>query len=305
MARSFRFGCVVRQAVPTRSSWLDRIRTIDGLGFDVVLCPDHLGMWPPFAPLVAAAEASERLRFGTQVLNVELWNPALLAREVAAVDVLTDGRLELGLGAGHAEVEFRAAGLRYPPPAERVDHLEEAVPLVRRLLAGETVTASGAYPLEASATGLETTQAHIPLMIGGNGDRVLDLAGREADIAGLVGITSGTGQIHTDLSHFGWDGLADRVARVHRAAGERAGDVELSVLVQAVLLTDERAEQVRRLAERFEQPQAVVGDSPFVMIGSTAQLADHLHRLRDDAGVTYVTVFEDAAQALGNAISRL
>lgn len=304
-APRLRFGCVARDAAGSRAAWLERVRRIDGAGYDVLLMPDHFGIWPPFTPLVAAAEASDRLRFGTQVLNVEFWNPALLAREAAAVDVLTDGRLELGFGAGHAEEEFRATGLRYPPPGERVDHLAEAVPLVRRLLAGEQVTADGHYDLERCTTDLATVQDRVPVMVGGNGDRVLALAGQCADIAGFVGFTSGRGRSHTNLSHFDWAGLEDRVGHVLRAAGDRAVDVELSVLVQVVVISDDRAGTGKELARSMEVSADVLLDSPFVMIGSLDDVADQVRRLREDHGVRYITVFEPFSDAFARVIGRL
>ena len=302
--RPFRFGCVARAPFTTRADWLERVRRIDQHGFDTVLLADHLGMWSPFTALVAAADATDRLRLGVQVLNVELWNPALLAREVATADALTDGRIEVGFGAGHAEVELLAAGLRYPRAGERVDHLAEMVPLVRRLLAGEEVTVDGHYPLACSATGLTPAQDRIPFMVGGNGDRVLAIGARDADTVSLVGFTSGTGRTHTDLSHFTWAGLADRVAHV-RAAGVGRDDLELSVLVQSVTETDDRAGAAATLAARFEQPVEVMRDSPFVLIGSAAELAGQIRRLRDDHGVTYVTTFEPSAPALAAAIAQL
>jgi probable F420-dependent oxidoreductase len=302
---ALRFGCVARSPAASRADWLDRVRAVDRAGFDVLLLPDHLGVWPPFTPLVAAAEASDRLRFGTQVLNIGFWSPALLAREAAAVDVLTDGRLELGFGAGHAEDEFRAVGAVFPAAGERVDHLTEAVPLVRRLLAGEEVTADGHYPLDRCSTGLTTTQSPVPVMIGGNGDRVLGLAARCADTVGLVGFTARAGQPHPALTHFGWDGLADRIGHVRAAAPGRFDDLEISVLVQAVVLTDDRAGVADMLGKSFGQPPDVVLDSPFVMVGSAEEVADHVRRLRHDHGVGYITVFEPFADALAPVIERL
>lgn len=303
MARPLRFGCVARGPMPTRAEWLDRVRRIDDLGFDTLLTADHVGSWAPFPPLVAAAEASDRLRLGTQVLNIELWNPLLLARDAAAVDLLCDGRLELGFGAGHAEIEFRQAGLAYPSAGERVDHLAELVPLVRCLLAGETVSGGERYRLHDAATGLAAAQDRMPFLVGGNGDRVLRIAAEHADIVGLVGFASGTGQVHAGLSHFTWAGLADRVALVRAAAGDRADDLELSVLVQAVHVTDDRAGVAARMAERFEHPVADIVDSPFMLIGSAAEIADQIRRLRDEHGVTYVTAFEPAGPALAEAIA--
>ena len=305
MDRPLRFGCVAREPWAGRADWQERVRRIDGSGFDTLLVPDHIGMWSPFAPMLVAADVSDRLRFGTQVLNIELWNPLLLAREAATVDVFTDGRLELGFGAGHAEVEFRAAGIPYPPPGERVDHLTEMVDLVRRLLAGETVSGGPHYGLDDGATGLGTVQSHVPFQVGGNGDRVLRLAARHADIVGLVGFNSGTGQVHDDLSHFTWDGLAERVAFVRAEAGDRFDQLELSVLVQGVTATDDRDGAVVTIAERFGRPAGFIADSPFLLIGSTTEIADQVRRLRDDHGVTYVTVFEPAVADLAPVIDAL
>jgi probable F420-dependent oxidoreductase len=251
---------------------------VDDLGHDVLLIPDHLGLWPPLSPLVAAAYVSDRLRYGVQVLNNEFWNPVLLAREVEAVDVLTGGRLELGFGAGHAAEEFETAGIPYDPPGARIDRLAAAVPRVRQLLADRD---------------------HIPFMVGGNGDRVLALAAAEADIVGLTGFTSGTGRTHTDLSHFTWAGLADRIDYVRRHAGDRFAGLELSILVQLAEVTDDR----RGRAEAFGEGRLdtdVLVDSPFVMLGAPSELADHMDRLRE-MGVGYVTAFDTSAEALATA----
>jgi probable F420-dependent oxidoreductase len=275
---TFRTGTVIRSTPATRAEWDDEVRRVDGLGHDVLLIPDHLGLWPPLSPLVAAAYVSDRLRFGVQVLNNEFWNPVLLAREVAAIDVLTDGRLELGFGAGHAAEEFEEAGIPYDPPGARIDRLVDAVPRVRQLLA---------------------QRERIPFMVGGNGDRVLALAAAEADIVGLTGFTSGTGRTHSDLSHFTWAGLADRIDHVRRHARDRFDDLELSVLVQRVEVTDDRGAAAERFAEGVLDPDVLL-DSPFMLLGTRSDLADQLARLRE-VGVSYVTCFDSSAEALAAA----
>jgi probable F420-dependent oxidoreductase len=296
---SLRTGVVARAAPTTRAEWDDRVRRVDDLGHDVLLLPDHLGQWPPLSPLVAAASVSDRLRFGVQVLNNEFWNPVLLAREAAAADVLTGGRLELGFGAGHSAGEFAAAGIAYERPAVRIARLAQAVALVRRLLAGETVDHDGAYRLAAASLDLATAQDRIPFMVGGNGDRLLALAAREADTVSFVGFTAGTGRTHTDLSHFSWDGLADRIAHVRHHAGDRFAGLELSVLVQHVEVTDDRPAAAARWASGEHDPGLLL-DSPFVLLGSPAGLAEQVARLAA-AGVTYVTTFEPCAEALASA----
>lgn len=335
--RPFRTGIVAAAPPATRDEWRERVRRIDRLGHDVLLTADHIGMVPPLPPLVAAAEVSERLRFGTQVLNNDFWNPALLARDAAAVDVLTGGRLELGFGAGHAAVEFAAAGIAYDTPGRRIDRLVEAVPIVRRLLAGERVelpdgTEGGgdsgdpdgrdrgdaegresgghgvgaiAYRLDGAELGFAATQNPVPVMVGGNGDRVLRLAAEQADIVGLTGFTAGTGQVHTNLSHFTWDGLADRVDHVRRHAGDRFGDLELSALVQAVRVTDDRRQAATDFAQGIIDDVGPLLDSPFVLLGTPDELAGQLRRLRDEMGVSYVTTFEHSAEALAAAAAPL
>ena len=134
--RPLRTGIVPLTPFTTLDDWRRRVRAVDEQGHDVLLMADHLGMVAPLPPLVAAAAVSERLRFGVQVLNNEFWNPVLLAREAATADILTGGRLELGFGAGHAAVEFAAAGLDYDRPGLRIDRLAAAVPVVRTLHRG-------------------------------------------------------------------------------------------------------------------------------------------------------------------------
>lgn len=285
-ARPFRTGVVAAAPPASPEDWRDRVRRVDRQGHDVLLTCDHIGMAPPLVSLVAAAGVSDRLRLGTQVLNNEFWNPVLLARDAAAVDLLTGGRFELGFGAGHAAVEFAAAGLRYDPPGPRIDRLVDAVPAVRRLLAGERVDGAGGYGLDGAELGFAATQSPVPVMVGGNGDRVLALAAQHADIVGLVGLTSGTGQVHTDLSHFSWDGLADRIDHVRRHAGERFGQLELSVLLQAVRITEDRERAAAEFARGTVDDVTPLLDSPFVLFGTEAQVSGQLERLRNEMGVT-------------------
>ena len=221
--RPLRFG-VSTSSAADRDEWRQRARQYEAIGFDTLVVADHLGgVLSPMTALLAAAEATERLRIGTFVLNNDFWSPLLLAREAVTLDQLSGGRLELGVGAGHAREEYEAAGLRYDPPAVRVARLAETVPVLRRLLDGETVDHEGAHvTLRHATVGVAAAQPRIPLLVGGNGDAVLATAAAHADTVGLVGFTSGTGRRHTNLSHFTWAGLDERIAHVRRAAGSRA-----------------------------------------------------------------------------------
>lgn len=284
-------------------AWTDMARTVEAEGFDTLLTADHVAMLDPFAALMAAAAATERIRLGTYVLNAEFWNPLLLARAVATVDLLTGGRLLVGVGAGHAQVEFEQAGIRYGSPGERTRRLEAFVPALRRLLAGETVT-DHALGLRDAATGITTAQHPVPLLVGGNGDRVLSTAARTADAIGLVGFTSGTGRSHSDLSHWTWAGLEDRIGHVKQAAGGRLADLHLDLLVQLVAVTDDRAGTVGEFLGHPDLPVDMHLDSPFLLLGTEDEIAAQLERT-EALGVGGVTVFQAHAALLAPVIGRL
>jgi probable F420-dependent oxidoreductase len=292
------FGVTALYLAPDGPSaaWIAAARRFEAAGFDTFWVPDHVGMVDPFTALVAAASATERMRIGTYVLNVELWNPLLLARTAATTHLLSGERLVLGLGAGHNRAEFVQAGLRYPPPGARIDRLAAFVDVVPRLMAGETVD-DERLGLAGAATGLPPARPR--LLVGGNGDRVLGIAGRSADIVGIVGFTSGTEAVHTNLSHWGWDGLADRLGRARAAAGGRP--VQADVLVQRAAVTDD--------------PQAALADfvdagltedmfgSPFLLVGTEDEIVAKLVRL-DEAGIGGVTVFGRDADGFAPVIAR-
>jgi probable F420-dependent oxidoreductase len=288
-----RFGVSMWSATEG-TAWRESAHRFEDLGFSTLWVPDHVGMFDPFVGLAAAAGATSHVRLGTYVLNIEFWNPLLLARAAATAHIVSDGRLIVGLGAGHAKVEFEQAGLRYPPPSERIDRLTALVPALRQLLAGETVD-DPALGLTGAATGLAPTTPE--LLIGGNGDRVLHLAGGAADVVGLTGFTSGTGQVHTDLSHWTWDGLADRVAHVRAAAAGRR--LRTDVLVQRVAVVDDPLSALSDFVDAGMSPDMF--DSPFLLVGPEPLIVERLHRLAD-LGIDGVTTFSPHADALATAI---
>ena len=279
-------------------------RRAEADGFDVVCTADHLGLPDPFSPLAVAAAATSTLRVGTLVVNHDLWNPVVLARAAATLAVLSGGRFELGIGAGHAEVEYQAAGIPYDPPSRRVARMTETVDVLRRLLDGETVTMAGdLHELREAAVGFEVP-GRVPLLVGGNGDRVLATAARRADIGGLTGFRSGTGRTHSDLSHFRWSGLAERIAHVRTCAGDRFDDLELNVLVQRVAVGDPQTE-AERFAEASGHPVDLILDSPFVMLGGVDDLVEHCERLRA-IGVGSIAAFGGrGADELAPVIARI
>lgn len=278
-------------------------RRLEDEGYDQLQLADHLGFVAPFQALAVAATVTTRLGLGTLVCNNDFWNPVLLARESATLAMLSEGRFELGVGAGHARAEYEAAGIAYDRPSIRIDRLTESVAILRRLLAGEQVTHEGVHHRVVDA---ETEIEHppVPLLVGGNGDRVLALAAEHADAVGFTGFTSGTGQRHSDLSHFRWDGLAERIAHVRAAAADRADGPELQVLVQHVA-TGDRAQLAEQASGPFHQPAELLLDSPFVLLGSVDDHVEHCARLQE-LGVTRLTAFDGrGAELLAPVIARL
>lgn len=266
MTGEFRFG--VNMVVPgSRAAWVEKCRKAEDLGYDVVSAADHLGMAPPFPALVLAAEATSRVKVNTYVLNSAFYNPTLLAREVTGTDQFTDGRLELGLGAGYVQAEFEAAGLPFPSAGERVDHLERTITELKRLYADPEHKPA---PVRESGP---------PLLIGGRGDRVLGLAVEHADI---IGFTGGVSAEHVD----------ERVAFVRAKLGDRKP--EFNLLGQFVTITDDRAAGLAALAERLQGRLTVeqLSELPTAFVGTPAQIADQIRGHRERFGFTYFTILE-------------
>ena len=299
--RPFRFAL---QAVPTasRSAWHDLARQAEDLGFATLQMPDHLGLPDPFTPLVSAADVTTTLRVGTLVLNNELHNPVLLARQAATVDLLSDGRLELGLGTGYALDEHQAMAVPLSPPGERVRRLSAAVAIVKKLLAGDAA-ADDVYGVHTESLGVTPVQRpHPPILVGGHGRRVLDLAAREAQIVQLTGLEHAADGTITP-GGFQRATIEERVGWLREVAGARFDDLELSALVQRTVVGDAAAAEVDELAERFGFTADDLQGSPFVLLGTVDDIVEKLLGLRERLGISYVTVRE--ADAFAPVLARL
>ncbi|MET7929616.1 LLM class F420-dependent oxidoreductase [Streptomyces sp. NPDC005349] len=293
MSRAFRFG--VNMVTPASGDECrKRCRRAEELDYDVILVADHLGVPSPFPSLVAAAEATVRPRVGTFVLNAGFWNPVLLAREVATTDALTGGRLELGLGAGYVQAEHEAAGLPWGSPGERVDHLRRVVEELDRLLGSDE---HQPRPVQ---------RPRPPLLIGGNGDRMLKLTAEHAQIAAFTGARSVPGHPGGKLQHLTPEELDERVATYHRFAAGRAEPAELNLLIQMVTVTDDRRAAIRPVLEhipQFTEDEAL--DLPLLLVGTVREIADQVRAQRDRYGFTYITVLEPYMEAFGPVIEEL
>ncbi|WP_280336028.1 LLM class F420-dependent oxidoreductase [Nocardia wallacei] len=290
MSAPFRFGVNLFNSA-SRAEWVEKCRKAEQLGFDVLGVPDHLGFSAPFPAMLLAAEVTERARINTFVLNVPFYNPVLLAREVATVDLLSDGRIELGLGAGYVQAEFDAAGLPFPSGGRRVEQLAEAAATLRRLYADPEY-----QPRPAQAGGP-------PLLIAGWGDKLLRVAAEHADI---VALTGGTAADSGHITVASPDATAQRVEYVRGLLGERADSVEYNILVQAVVPGGERDEILERYAANLPDGAAdLLEDIPVLLIGSPDELADRLRERRKRYGFNYITVQEPAMERFAEVIDLL
>jgi probable F420-dependent oxidoreductase len=306
--RPFRFGVNVGPS-RSRAEWAEKARKLEGLGYDTLTVPDHLADFlAPMPALVSAAEATTTLRVGTNVLNNDFRHPVLVAREAATVDLLTGGRLQLGLGAGHMQSEYDQAGLAFDAGGTRVERLAEAVTVIKGLLDGEPVTFAGRHYRVTGHTihPLPVQRPHPPIVISGNGRRLLTLAAREADIVGLSGITFRRGGRAPDISGWKVSGVDERVQLVREISGDRHPRLELNVLVQRVVVTDHRRQAAEELASRWSQlsPDEIL-QSPYVLVGSVDRLVEDLQARRERWGISYFTIFELYLDAFAPVVAQL
>jgi probable F420-dependent oxidoreductase len=307
--KPFRFGVNLAHA-GSRTEWREIALKVEALGYDTLTVPDHLTDFiAPMPALVSAAEATTRLRVGTNVLNNDLRHPVLVAREAATVDLLTDGRLQLGLGAGSIESEYDAVGLSFDPGATRVDRLAEAVIIIKGLLGGEEVSFTGHHYRVTGHTiaPLPLQKPHPPVLIGGNGRNLLTLAAREADIVGLSGISFRQGgAAPPDLSGWRVAAIDERLGLMREAAGDRFPQLELNALVQRVVVTENRRSATEELTRRWTQLSAdEILASPYVLIGTVDQIVEDLQARRERWGISYYVVQEPFIDAFAPVVAGL
>lgn len=278
--RRFRFG-VTNGPVVDMQSWTAAARRAEAAGFDTFLLPDTLYTPAPLPALAAAAAVTSTLRVGTWVLCDSLRNPRMLVWEVATLDRLSDGRFELGIGAGRpdAERDARALELPYGSLGERVLRLQDSVHIIRELLGG----AAAGFPAAVQQPG-------VPILIAASGPRLLGLAAAEADIVALGWPPETTEQ-----------GALERIDRLHEAAPERFDELELACGLIAV--GEEDHPWLNRMgvnARTLAEAGAVT-----VVTGTPGQMADTLRRRRDALGVSYLTVPAQSVEAFAPVVAEL
>ncbi|WP_424921909.1 TIGR03621 family F420-dependent LLM class oxidoreductase [Streptomyces sp. wa1] len=283
--RPFRFGVGIFSP-RSRKEWVEKMRLAEELGYDTVSVSDHLYMPAPLPTLVLAAEATERVRLGTLVLNTTFYQPAVLARDIETIHRYSGGRVEVGLGAGYDRKQFDAAGLPWTGAAERVAHLEETV-------------------LKLKDSGADAGREPAPrIMIAGRGDRVLQLAAREADIIAFTGtarVRDGEGLRLGNLAE-----ITDRVRLVHDLLGERVQDVELNIPIHRVLLPGTDTAAVSDVWQNtLDLEPDELSELPSLLIGTPEECAEQLRARRKRFGITYFSVLEPEMMAFSKVIEAM
>ena len=308
--RKFRFAAQLSKAPDgTARSWAAQARQAEDLGYSTLLMPDHFDdQFAPVPALAAVAAATSTLRMGSLVFCNDYRHPFVLAKEAATLDVLSDGRLELSLGAGWKRSDYDFAGLPYDHPAVRVARFEEAVRVVQGLLRTDGPFNFHGQHYEVlghTLTPRPVQQPGPPLIIGGGGPRVLLFAAQHADIVSInVNLRDGTGGVET-ASDATPERTRTKVGWVKEAAGERFDDLELNSLIGFVMLTDDAQGLASQMAPAFGIDPADALHVPLALIGTLDEMAEELEWRRAEYGISYWSIESDSWETLGPLVSKL
>jgi probable F420-dependent oxidoreductase len=312
--RPFRFGVLVER-FGTREELVATARKAEQAGYATFLIRDHFIAEPfghqfaPLTTLATVAAVTERLRVGTLVFDNDYRHPAVLAKEAATLDLLSGGRLELGLGAGWAREEYEQAGIPFDPPGTRVDRFAEALRVLKGLFADGPLSFSGRHYRIAGLDSFPkpVQRPHPPLLVGAGGRRMLRIAAREADIVGVLTAPIAGGVLTDDPASRLSASIAQKVEWVREAAGERFGALELSMVISVVIAPDRR-----RAAEQFAARRDWRGVAaeevlamPSVFIGTVDQIAEEMHARRERYGFSYLVVPDRSLDAAAPLVARL
>jgi len=274
-------------------SWADSVREVEALGYSTLFVPDHFdeGLGP-IAALATAAAVTTTLNIGSLVLDCDFRHPAVLARELATIDLLSGGRLEVGLGAGWKTLDYERSGITMESPKVRVDRMIEHVSVIKALFADEPVTFHGEHYRITDLDG--TPKPHRaggpPFIVAGGGKRVLRFAATTADIVG-VNASIHSGEIDTAAAHDAMPSSIDqKVAWVREAAGDRFDDLELNAWLSVAEVVDDSIGFADMLAGLFESPAQDVLDCPLTLIGSVPEIIERLHARRERWGYSYTVI---------------
>ncbi len=284
-------------------------RRAEGLGYSTLFVPDHF-VDHPFAPTVALAHAAAvttTLRVGPLVLGNDYKHPVVLAREMATLDRLSGGRLELGIGAGWMTADYARAGLRLDPPGVRIARLAESIAVLKGLFARGAFTFAGEhYQVEALDGQPEPVQQPMPFTIGGGGPKILALAGREADVVGInANLRSGEGQSADSIGSLTPAATDQKVAWLREGAGDRFADLELQTLVGFTMVTADATPIFEGMAQSFGVTPDEARLAPVTLVGTEDEIVELLEERRARWQMSYFVVGAESIDAFAPIVARL
>lgn len=304
--RPFRFG-VQTDTAPDAATWRERARRCEALGYSTLYMPDHFGeQWGPLVALTVAAEATTTLNVGGLVFDNDYRHPVVLAKEIATLDLVTGGRVELGLGAGWMTTDYEQSGIPLDEPRVRIDRLEESLEVYRQLFAGGATFAGDHYRVTgATGSPVPATPGGPKLVVGGGGKRVLSLAARHADVVGVnPSLRSGAVDAATARSAVA-EKYDQRIEWIRAAAGDRLGDIELQALTFVVAVDGDRDEVARMLAPGLGITEDDARDVPIALVGSVEEICDQLVERRERWGLSYWVVHDPEMEVFAPVVERL
>ena len=305
--RPFRFAVQAHHAGGAHE-WRETARKVESMGYSTLYVPDHFTDLPgPIAALMAAADATTTLRVGSLVFDNDYRHPVVLAKEAATIDLLSGGRLDLGLGAGWQTSDYERSGIAHDSVGTRIERMEEALKVIKGLMAAGAFSFSGKHyridDLDGRPKPLQ--KPHPPILLGGGGRRMMRIAGREADIVN-INFNLSEGHINPTLVRTGMASATDeKIGWIREGAGERFAGVELSVTIFRVSVTEDRDSIAEAFAPALGIQPADVLEIPHVLAGTVDQIVTDLQTRRQRYGISYVIVPEDFAEELAPVVERL
>ena len=306
--RKFRFG-VMAPSATSAAEYRETARKAEDLGYSTLYVPDHFVDHPfgPFPAMAMAAETTSTLRVGCLVLGNDYRHPVVVARDAATLDLLSDGRLELGLGAGWMTVDYEKAGIPLDTPGVRIARLGETIAIVKGLTGDGPFSFAGEHYTITDLDGMpKPVQRPLPLVIGGGGKKVLTLAAREADIIGINGnLHSGKPGNPDQAPNMNPARTDEKLGWVRAAAGPRYADVEIQAFAGFVHFTDDPAAMARAMAPAFDTTPEAVLDSPVGLVGTVESMIESLTRRRERWDMTYHVIDAPHMDAFAPVVDHL
>jgi probable F420-dependent oxidoreductase len=304
---TFRFGVQLSKA-DSGAGWRDVARKIEGLGYSTLFIPDHFeDQFGPLVALTVAAEATSTLRVGSLVFGNDYRHPVVLAKEIATLDLLSEGRVEFGLGAGWMTSDYEQSGIPLDSPGTRISRMAESLTVMKSLWSTGKATFDGEHyqVTEALGTPTPSQRPHPPVIIGGGGKRVLGIAAREADIVG-VNPSLAAGYVGPEvLETTSAEYYHQRIEWIRQAAGPRFDQLELQCLTFLVQIVPDREAAIERLAGLMSVTPEQIDGSPIALIGTTDQMIEILRQRREQFGFTYIVVHEAEMEAFAPVVAAL